>query len=893
LTFLRFLFKTSGRRCESAGETVQDAQRQSIDFTKKNPIVMMTNLLAAATSSDQTFVLFGGLLLLILIFWFFATEMERRKRNIGTIITAAVIVFSLFAICSPKGWMNVLSGKTKFAESSNLNGGIDIVGGTSFILQVQPKKDDVTGKEIPVSDGAMREAQKVIAKRIDEFGVGGAPVAVTGNNRLEVQLPGISPAEADIVEARLKKVARLTIHKTHRNSDAIVAGLLKADGTIDKSKERELFAEGFRVYPYTFYPKKGSEPIETWVVVDRTAMLGGKDVQRAWPNHKTGTSVSIELTSEGGDKMKAFTRTLTPQVDRMAAVLDGKVITNATLNASELGKRFEITGQKDIKECEELASGMSNPLDNPVDVIDRRSVSATLGAAVVKQGITAGIAGLLITLVFIAIYYRYAGIVALVGLTVNILILFGAMALLGASFTLPGIAGIILTIGVAVDANVLIYERLREELANGKSLGTALSTAYEKAFAAIFDANITTLLTAIILFVKASGSVKGFAVTLTVGIMGTLLAALIVTRVIFWWSRDLKIIKKDVKFLNLVPKRSIDFLGKRKLSFMLSSLLIIGGLATVGIKNDKALGVDFTGGTVLRFTNIPDALASKVSQTDIQQKLDKLKLSKPAASQLETTADGQTTIAIRLSELKEEEKMVVGTIRSAYPELAEKDAEDEYVVQTDSLTVKPTLGKEFLMNAIYALGLGLVAVLIYIALRFEFSFAVGAFAALAHDVLIVLGIVVIFGSQLSLIHVGAFLTIAGYSINDTIVVFDRIREILRSGRRSSVEEIMNTAIASTLSRTVITSATTFVAVLVLYIFGGAALKDFSLTIMIGVIVGTYSSIFVASPIVYMFSKKRGTDLRGELVKDDLDEGFEREVGGDTVDVDAEELPEKA
>jgi len=432
---------------------------------------MMIDILA---SIDQNMALFGGLILLALVFWFFAADLDRIKRNVGTVIMAALLVFSLASICSPKGWMNVISGKEKFSEASQLRGGIDIVGGTSFILEVEEKEDETTGNKIAVSAEAMEEAKSVIAKRIDEFGVGGASVTTQGN-RIEVQLPGVSPEQAIVIKEKLQKVAKLTIHHTRRDSAAIVGEVVNDDGTINERAARDFKRLGVSIYPYQYFNKKGEE-FNTFVAVNSKAALGGKDVLRAYPDYASGREVNIELTKDGAQKMRDFTTPLVAKVDQIAAVLDGKVITNAYLNQDSLGKEFRISGQRNLEECEVLSSGMTNPLENPVKILDQRSVSATLGAETVRQGIIAGVSGLALTLIFICIYYRFAGIVALIGLTVNILILFGAMALLGATFTLPGIAGIILTIGVAVDANVLIYERLREELAAGKKLGAALTT---------------------------------------------------------------------------------------------------------------------------------------------------------------------------------------------------------------------------------------------------------------------------------------------------------------------------------------------------------------------------------------------------------------------------------
>ncbi len=818
----------------------------------------LASILAATNAESGTKVLMIGVTVLTLLFWYLATEKLKRKRNLGTIIVATITICSIFAIVSPGNLVKIISGPTKFSEVSNLSGGIEIVGGTSVILQVKPNIDTETGEDIPITPEAMDSAKTILEKRINSKGTLDAPVNIVGN-RVEIQIPKLSPEEADKLISLLTTSAKLTIHSVHRDSRMLADGV--ADGEV---------MPGFIALPHTEIDPKTKEEIKTNVLIKRKEALSGKYVKSAFIDPRDYSVVNIELTSEGGDIMEEFTGTLTKDVDMIATVLDGKVVNYATLNAETLGKNFIITGLGSKQEAEELIKALRNPLENDIEVMEQRSISASLGEATVKQGIYSGVVGLALTAVFILAYYRFSGIIALIGLVVNIIIVFGAMAAFGSSFTLPGIAGIILTIGVAVDANVLIYERMREELARGKSIHAAIAAAYEKAFVAIFDANITTLITAIILFWQASGSVKGFAVTLTIGILGTLLASLLCTRVLFWWGADLGIIKK-LSFMQLIPERAFDFLSKRKSAFILSAVLAIAGLVSIGMKGSSNLGIDFTGGDITRFS-VP--AGEEVDQAKINETIRSISLTKNHNLQVEE----QKIISIK-SDAADTDK-IIDVLRSSIPYLGEKaevvDAEgvtqSDYVVQANSESVSATMGGEFLRNAIFALGFGLFIVMIYIAVRFEFSFAIGAFFALIHDVVICLGILFILGDELSLIHVGAFLTIAGYSINDTIVVFDRIRESLQT-QRGEIKDVMNAAISATLSRTILTSFTTFMAVVVLFLFGGQALSDFALTIMIGVIVGTYSSIFIASPIVYLFSKFRGINLRREL----LDANLEAEI----------------
>jgi len=760
----------------------------------------LATMLAATNTESGTTVLMIGVTVLILLFWYLATEKLKRKRNIGTIIVAAITICSFFAIVSPGNVGKILSGETTFAKASNLNGGIEIVGGTSVILEVQPNKDPDTLEEIPITPEAMDSAKIILEKRINSSGALDAPVNIVGN-RIEIQIPKLSPEEADQLIKLLTTSAKLTIHSVHREFRSLSDQV--ADGEI---------IPGYAVFPHTEKDKDTGEETTTNILIKRREALSGNDVKIAYVNPQDYSIVQIELTGQGGDKMEEFTSTLTKRVDMIATVLDGKVVNYATLSADTLSKRFVITGLDSKREATDLVKALQNPLENDIKILEQRSISASLGEATVKQGITAGIAGLAFTIIFILLYYRFAGLIALVGLLVNIVILFGAMAAFGASFTLPGIAGIILTIGVAVDANVLIYERMREELALGKSVKAAIAAAYEKAFVAIFDANITTLITAIILFWQASGSVKGFAVTLTIGILGTLLASLLCTRVLFWWSADLGILKK-INFMSLVPKRAIDFLSKRKAAFALSALLIVGGLTFIGIKGKDNLGIDFTGGNITRFT-VP--AGQEVNQTELNNLIEAVGLTRNHSLQVEQPTGSDPIIAIKSDPV--DTQNIIDAIRASVPGFNETEeytdnageTQTKFVVQANSENVSATMGGEFLRNAIYALIFGLFAVMVYITVRFEFSFAVGAFFALLHDILICLGILFLIGDELSLIHIGAFLTIAGYSINDTIVVFDRIRESLQT-QRGEVKDIMNAAISATLSRTILTSITTFTA----------------------------------------------------------------------------------
>jgi SecD/SecF fusion protein len=413
--------------------------------------------------------------------------------------------------------------------------------------------------------------------------------------------------------------------------------------------------------------------------------------------------------------------------------------------------------------------------------------------------------------------------------------------------TLPGIAGVILTLGMAIDANVLIYERLREELAEGKSIKAAVEAAYDKAFSAIFDSNVTTLITAVILFWQATGPVKGFAVTLTMGVIASLFTAMIVTRNLFEWALNLGWIKK-ISMTDLIGATHFDFLGKRRIAIALSIAVIASSIGIFAMRGEKNFGVDFKGGDRL----VLEAAGPRPSDNDVRTALGQINLA-DVVVQTEKSA-AKEFLTIRSAE--DTSTAIAEHLQKSFPQAGLTVAAVE--------KVGSLVGSELARKSLVALGLGMIGIFIYVTLRFEFSFAIGAIVALLHDVIITVGFFALFGRELSLIIVGAVLTIAGYSINDTIVVYDRIREGIKAGRKGSVQSIMNQSVNETLSRTILTGGVTLLTTAGLYAFGGPVLNDFAFAILVGVLVGTYSSVFIAAPIVLWWSGKGGRDLRAEI-----------------------------
>jgi SecD/SecF fusion protein len=762
---------------------------------------------------------FIGLGLLVLFGWYFATDVGLRKRLLATTLVMLLAAFSIATIWPPK-------------EKIQL--GLDIQGGTSFLIRLM-------GGDKDVNKGMLDQAVEVIRKRIDYFGVSEPVISPVGNDRILVQIPGLDTAKIQEAREQLSRVAKLEFRLVYPDSGE----RLRA---IDEGKE--VIPPEYRIEVYKMTAEGNEKPREERLLVKKKADLGGDRVKESHAYYgNEGWTVQLKFDGEGAKQFGKITEQY--KGHRFAIVLDGVIQSAPVIRDAIYGGDAIITGKFEEKEARGLASVLENPLQTPVSIEEERSVSPTLGLDSIRVSIMAGLLGLAITLVCVLIYYRLPGLVANLALLINLVLLIGALTMFRFVLTLPGIAGIILTIGLSVDANVLIYERLREEMALGKSLKVAMETAYQKAFSSIFDANVTTLITALILFWQASGPVRGFAISLTFGILASLFTALIVGRNALGWLVDTGRVKK-ISMLHLISSQNINFLGKGFLACMCSLALVLAGATSFYIRGEKNFGVDFRGGDLVTL--------SSPAKIDVGQVRDGLKpIGLADASIQESAQSGKYYITVRspLNTSDKVEKQIIQTMPSA-----------SFKVER-SERVGALVGGELAKSSLIALGLGILGILIFVTFRFELSFAVGAIVALLHDVIITVGVFSLLGRELTLTMVGAVLTIAGYSINDTIVVYDRIREGLASGRRGSIEEIMNSSINQTLSRTILTSTVTLIPILCLFLLGGAVLRDFSLAIIVGVVVGTYSSIFIASPIVLWWTRARGqstSTLRREVTQ---------------------------
>jgi len=775
---------------------------------------------------------FFGLVTLVLFGWYFATDQGPRKRLLAATLMLLLVAFSIFTIWPPQ---------KKIAL------GLDIQGGTSFLIRLKPG-------DKPITKAMLDQAVEVIRKRVDYFGASEPIISPVGNDRILVQIPGLDVAKIQEARDQLSRVAKLEFRLVYRDNGERLKAIDEGKEVIPPEYRIEVYklsGEGAPMSNEFGETVAGSKekPREERLLVKKKADLGGDRVTASNAYYgNEGWTVQLKFDSEGAKKFGQITEQYKGY--RFAIVLDGAIQSAPVIRDAIYGGDAVITGRFSEEEARGLASVLENPLQTPVSIEEERSVSPTLGLDSIRASILAGLVGLAITLVCVAVYYKIPGLVANLALIINLILLIGALTMFRFVLTLPGIAGIILTIGLSVDANVLIYERLREEMALGKSLKVAIKTAYEKAFSSIFDANVTTLITAAILFWKASGPVKGFAISLTLGILASLFTALIVGRNFLGWFVDTGRLKR-ISMLHLISAQHINFLGKGFLACMCSLALLLAGATAFYIRGERNFGVDFRGGDLVTM--------SAPNKIDIGQVRAALKtIGFSDASIQESSQVGKSYITVRtpLNTSDKVEKQIMQSMPNA-----------GFKVE-GSERVGALVGGELAKNSLIALGLGILGILIFVTFRFELSFAVGAIVALLHDVLMTVGMFSLFGRELTLTMVGAVLTIAGYSINDTIVVYDRIREGLASGRRGTIEQIMNESINQTLSRTILTSTVTLIPILCLFFFGGPVLRDFSLAIIIGVVVGTYSSIFIASPIVLWWTRARGgaSVLRREITQ---------------------------
>ncbi len=817
----------------------------------------------------------------------------------------------------------VLSVYVTFPVKEKVRLGLDLKGGTSFIVAIDEEKlrssimdgnpdaepASINRQVSKILENADARAVEVIRNRIDGLGVN-EPVIQAGNNhRITVQLPGIDADKRQLAEESIKAAAFLEFKLVHKLNNELVdkmfesgrlpEGYQYADDNrsfVRTEQHKELikdpeYARRLSLFEvpdprYAFMLQKSvgasGRTVYRPFFILRNPEMTGTDLKSASVDSDPMTGqffVSLEFNQTGAADFARVTKAYAPGGSRnknsdsgrqLAIILDGTLYSAPEIRVEIPHGKAVIEGRFSLSEAGQLRNILNaGSLPAPMKVLEKRVVDSTLGRDSIRSGITAGVVATILVALFMLVYYSYCGLIANIALILDLLLLPAGLIIVsnvlgvfvrdaGLSgktatslpvLTMPGIAGIVLTLGMAVDANVLIFERIREEFAAKKSARAAISAGYDRAFLAIFDSNITTLLTASILFIFGVGPIRGFAITLSAGIVISMFTALVVTRLIFDLTVPVERMK-PYKMLTLVKGAKFNFLANgRKAGYVslaviaLTLAIFFGRALTVPA---KVLGVDFTGGAAMTFAydkeRQPDIGAVRSAITAVD---------KGAVPQYQSTLDGSSAMLLVKSGTSEIGGQGISTL---IEEALVSTLPDSGFKLTGEEGVGPEIGADLKRAAFWAVTASLIVILLYVSIRFEFGFALGAVAALAHDALITLGLYSLTGRQVSLTIVAALLTIVGYSINDTIVVFDRIREDLRKDPKTDFKTLCNTAINATLSRTILTTMTTLIALIVLFVFGGGSINDFALAMLIGVVAGTYSTIFIATPVMLAWYK---------------------------------------
>jgi SecD/SecF fusion protein len=713
--------------------------------------------------------------------------------------------------------------------------GIDLQGGTSFLVEMDSSKLSDTN----ASAGALSQAMDVLRRRIDRFGVAEPVLQSAGGNRILIQLPGLSQADRDSARQQITNSAYLEFRMVADNSDEII-------------RNNDPVPPGYELLKHQEISKQGKPIVEEFVVKKKPENdLAGDIVEGARVVRGNLGEPQIDFTLTDAAAARFGETTKNNIGHKLAIVLDGQLQTAPVIN-SQITKNGQITGSYTPEQALAIANVLSNPLRAPLRVISSSDVGATLGKDSIRSGIKASEYGVAFVCIFMLVYYFFAGLAANIALITNVIILLGVMCSIGTTFTMPGIAGGVLTVGMAVDANVLIYERIREELAKGKSLRGAIEAGYARAFGTIFDSHVTTLISSIILIFMGTGEIKGFGVTLTIGVAASLFTALVVTRLIFNFLTERNWIK-SLPMLHIIRSAKVNFMSIATPLALATSIFAIAAIGFGFTRGSQLFGVDFRGGdgTTFSFAQHLDESQIRSALVPIGEKDAQIQYQKgDNVETLNVTTSGGSSVKVE-SALKEK-----------FP--AAKFA----VIQRQE--VGATMGMEIRQSAIIASLMAMFGILVYVAFRYEFSFAVAAVIAVLHDVLFAVGAYCIAnyvsGRQFNATVVAAILTIIGFSINDKIVIFDRIREQLKLGVRGSFKEIINMSLNQTLSRTIITSGTVLISTLCLFIWGGGVINDFAFTFLIGIIVGTYSSIYIASVIVLHWHKGERPAIGGSQVQ---------------------------
>ena len=726
--------------------------------------------------------------------------------------------------------------------------GLDLRGGIAFTMEVTDLNESESNLEGGVSP--MDKVVEIMSERLNAFGVAETLVRKKGDRAIEIQIPDRTTKQDPGMVEDLQKPAKLEFRIVNVDSNA----------PPPQTGEEWTDDEGI---PYVAMLRSDAEPNERAIWVRRLWSADGEIIEKASPRQDQmgGWEVGLDFTSEGAqifadltDRVAQMSDPVTGQPGRMAIVLDGQLESAPTVRQKIDGGSAVIEGNFNQREAKMLSDILNNPLKVSLKIGEKYEVSPTLASGALNSSLQACMVGALLVIIFMVVYYSAGGIIAVFSVGTNVLLVIACLAgIFQATFTLPGMAALVLTIGMAVDANILIFERIREELKSGKSSENALLGGYEKAFSTIIDANFTTLITASILIWLGTGPVKGFGITLAIGIVTSVFCALFISRLLLTVLLAAGV--KNLISLKAIEKSNargeIDFHKYRKLAFFVSWVVVAVGIASIYSNKEKILGIDFRGGeeSIISFGEMIDA-----------GDLDETFASAPEIGEVQHVYRSEVGSGEEASRLVLQTE--VGKGREAIALLQSKFPSANLVEQGLS-NIGASVSDQITNDAISSVLVALIGILLYVAIRFEMGYAIGAVVATVHDVLMTIGLFVLLGTisggtlcsgQFTAPMIASILMIVGYSINDTIVVFDRIREELELNPVTNLRKIILIAINRVLSRSIITSFTTLLAAVSLWIFGAGIINDFAFVFVIGIITGTFSSIFIASPIFFFWHK---------------------------------------
>ena len=758
-------------------------------------------------------------------------------------MTRAFVVRAVIAVA-----VVVLSGFVAFTQKPVL--GLDLRGGTQMTLQVRDSENGNLQADAESTDQVLA----VMRERVDALGVSEPTLARSGDTRIIIELPGVQDRR-EAVQA-IGQQAQLSFHA--------VRGIAPPQSQGQENQGQQ--NQGQQDQGQRQQPEGDTAPGPALELPDEAgqrlrlapAALTGEGVSGADAVLETGGwNVSVDFNGAGGDAWGNLTAKAAcePAGDpkrRVAIVLDERIISSPQIdpsvacNVGIVGGETLITGNFNQAEADNLAvliEGGALPL--PVDIISLSTVGPSLGDEAIDASAQAALIGIALTGLYIVAAYRLMGLMASIALACYALIAYAALVGLGATLTLPGLAGFVLAIGMAIDANVLVFERAREETSTGaRGLRRALNTGYNKAWTAIIDSNVTTLLAAGLLFVLATGPVRGFGVTLTIGVLASMVSALVIARALTDWAANRRSViahpessgvSRTGRVREWLTRNNPDIMGRRRLWLALSGIAVVLAMSGIGIRGLE-LGVEFTGGRQIDYdTSQPvsaDTARGAVADAGF-----------PEAVVQE--AEGGV-ISVRIGQVSGEDQQ---RIQQSLEEVG-----GDVTVEQDNF-IGPSLGEELRDKALLALGVALLAQMIYLGIRFRWTFSVAAVLAMLHDVAIVVGIFAWLGKPIDSTFLAAALTIIGLSVNDTVVVFDRVRESWNAAPKDPFDRICNTAVLQTVPRTINTGLGAMFILAALALLGGSSLTDFALALLLGLVIGTYSSVFTATPLAVVFQER--------------------------------------